>query len=993
MQQRRLIRARGLATFRRALVDLALDGEPLAARRRVVLVPTRASGELLRQTIETAVFATGSHARVLPDFLTRDQWLARLHEALPGAGPMLSEMERVVLFERAARSAGARARMGGAPFRLRAGLIASMIDFYDELGRRQRRIRRFAQVLFEQLRVERGMDRGSEGLIHQTAFLAFACLGYQRAVAASGRMDEHELRRELLARQPVLPFDHLVLAVADHPSDPRGLWPADFDLVGRLATLSRLDVVMTDETHDAGFRERLEQELPRIVESRVPDAPRAPVLITPNEAPADPVFVSRDREDELRDVTRAIRRRAHATGSELRESVAIVFHRRLPYLYLGQHVLADGGVPYQAFDAMPLGAEPYAALLDQVLAVARTGGTREAAVSLLRSSLVRFEVDQVRVGRRDASALDAVLGERRATGDAATYVGEVDAFFGDRLSRHGLEAARARRAARAAADMREALLPFRDAGTASAQVAALSGFLRAHERLAHRSTDADDRRLRARAAVLSVLDDLVHAFDRHDDQVRDEADLTAVIHHAIEARTFSPLRGEGGVHLVDVVAARFGEFDHVHLVGLVETDWPERVRRSIFYTGSLLSALGWPQESDQMLAQQATFRDLLSLARRTTSLHAFQLEGDAIVALSPLVDAARDWSSRRVEAAPVRAVFGDELLMRDWEMPLAIEAGSAAWLDLRRRRPALDDAAYSGLVGAQPPQVYRVSRVDRYVDCPFKYFSESVLQLAEERDESAGLTPLERGTLMHSLFERFYQTWQGRGHGTITAQILPEALTLFGEIAREALAGLPGADAALEEARLLGSIVDRGVAERVFELEVDAGGQIARRLLEVDIRGPFQFPQLSGLVQQRIDVRGKADRIDVFEDGSLRVIDYKLGRLPDVDRSIQIGVYAHCARQQLHAADGRAHPVQAAMYLAFGDDRRFDGRLETPGEKTALAVETRASAFAATIARIEAGVFPPAPHRPGECAWCGYAGVCRKEYQAEGEGDDAAEPV
>ena len=58
-----------------------------------------------------------------------------------------------------------------------------------------------------------------------------------------------------------------------------------------------------------------------------------------------------------------------------------------------------------------------------------------------------------------------------------------------------------------------------------------------------------------------------------------------------------------------------------------------------------------------MRAQQATFRDLLSLARMSTTLHAFQLEGDGIVALSPLVDLARDLPGRAVEAGvPPRGV-------------------------------------------------------------------------------------------------------------------------------------------------------------------------------------------------------------------------------------------------------------------------------------------------------------------------------------------------
>ena len=110
-----------------------------------------------------------------------------------------------------------------------------------------------------------------------------------------------------------------------------------------------------------------------------------------------------------------------------------------------------------------------------------------------------------------------------------------------------------------------------------------------------------------------------------------------------------------GVHLVDAVAARFGEFDHVHLVGLVETDWPERPRRSIFYTSGLLKALGWPQEADQMRAQQAAFRDLLRLAAETTRCHAFQLEGDAVVGLSPMVEPrAICHGGRRLPAEPRR---------------------------------------------------------------------------------------------------------------------------------------------------------------------------------------------------------------------------------------------------------------------------------------------------------------------------------------------------
>ncbi len=441
--------------------------------------------------------------------------------------------------------------------------------------------------------------------------------------------------------------------------------------------------------------------------------------------------------------------------------------------------------------------------------------------------------------------------------------------------------------------------------------------------------------------------------------------------------------------LVDATAARFGQFEIVHVVGLVETDWPERPRRSIFYSRGLLKSLGWPQDSDQAKAQQAAFRDLLALPTRALVLHAFQMEGDAIVARSPMVEAAATIPSEPEPAGDPRLVFADERLTIVPPCADGLDESAGEWLRARHGRPAMSLPAYTGFVLPQPPRGYAVSRVDRYVDCPFKYFSESVLGLPEERDVTPGLTPLERGTFLHELFETFYRTWQEQGGRAITDDNLPRALALFASLTRDALAHVPALDRVLEETRLLGSIVARGVAERVFELEVGAGREVAGRLLEFELRGTFLFPKLGGLEQKAIEIRGKVDRLDVLEGGGLRIVDYKLGRLPD-ESSIQIAVYGHAARQALEARDGQSHPVEEAMYLAFGDERRTAGPLGGKGEPVEMAVQAGADRFVHAVTAIEAGTFPPRPKRPGDCRWCGYSGVCRKEYVLE---DDAAESV
>lgn len=982
MTTRCLVRTSDLAGFRRAVARLALEGDPLDARRRVVIVPTRASVALLRQTLEREARRAGRATVIWPDVLTRDEWMARLHQSLPEAPRLLARVEREVLMSAAADRTARRSRMGGPPFALRPGLIAVMLDFYDELQRRQRSVTRFRRALFDELKVERGSDRGSESLIHQTAFLGLSFLAYERAVRAAGAFDEHLLRARLLADWPQWPVDHVVVAVADHPTDPRGLWPADFDLLGRWPGL-RVDVVMTDETHDAGFRERLEQELPEIEETREPGAPWAPVVVRPAAAgDGQWCHLSRDREEEVRDVIRLVRARARQGDHPGRLApTAIVFQRPLPYLYLARQLCEDAGVQAQALDALPLAGEPYAALLDLALVVARTGGTRESTLALLRSPLLRFEVDGRRVSIRDAAALDVMLVARRSTGGAERYPDEVAAFVADADRRDRSGAARAQRAAQAAAEAARELAPFQQAPAASEQVGTIAAFLRGRQAGPDRADSWRESYLRARAAVLGVLDGLADAYRRHDDRPRTAETLVAAIRHEVERQTFSTGGDRRGVHLVDAVAARFGEFDHVHIVGLVETDWPERQRRSIFYTSGLLKVLGWPQDADHSAAQLAAFRDLTGLPSRTLHLHAFELEGDAVVGLSPMIEVARGLPSVVAEPMTPARIFTEEVLS-------GISVHSP-WLEARRDRPSLDDPRYRGMGLPQPPQAYRVSKVDRYVTCPFQYFAESVLGLSEDAEEAPGLTPMERGTLMHDLFERFYRAWDEGGHGAITAEKLPDAVAMFTAMAHETCAGLPEADRVLEETRLLGSLVARGVAERVFELEAEEPGEVVARHLEEVLRGPFTFPVLGGLDRTTIEINGKADRIDVFSDGSLRVVDYKLGRMPNLKSSVQIATYAHAAQQQLQARDHRPHPVADAMYLAFGDEQRLEGRLGSAGE-AAIAVEVRAGEFAGVVARIEAGEFPARPISTSECSWCRYSGVCRKEYQLE---DDATEPV
>ena len=105
------------------------------------------------------------------------------------------------------------------------------------------------------------------------------------------------------------------------------------------------------------------------------------------------------------------------------DRVAVVFKRPLPYLYLAREVFGSAGLPYQASDALPLAAEPFAAALDLVFEFVESGFTRESLVALLRSPHFEFRHENRRIDREAVGALDRALSEKRYLGGLERLTG------------------------------------------------------------------------------------------------------------------------------------------------------------------------------------------------------------------------------------------------------------------------------------------------------------------------------------------------------------------------------------------------------------------------------------------------------------------------------------------------------------------------------------------------------------------------------------------
>jgi RecB family exonuclease len=947
----RLLRAADLAGLRSHLISLAQEAPPDS----FVLVPSRAAAEQLARTLEAAV-SPGHRPRIGTRAELYDELVARL----PDQPRRLSEYERDAMLAAAARDAEDAGHPP--PFHLRPALVAEMVAFYDRIRRLDRSVADFDRLFTGELEPAADSDRGAAQLLEQTQFLAEAFRNYESRLAESAAADEHAARAVLAGTASARPLRHLVVAVADQPFDPDGFWPADVTLFATLAGLDRIDLVATSAVLDAGYRERLTLAFIEIEDTAAPPPLPPPTLIVPNASDAASAFSYRDREDELEGVARRLDGDRRAGRQVALDRAALVVARPLPYLYLAREVFGGASLPFESNDALPLAAEPYAAAVDLVLECAAANFTRGALTALLRSPHFRFAVDGAEIDRAAVSRLDAALAADRYLGGLERLIAWAEA-----------SPATVRAAAVAARTAAESLAALSETRPMVEQIARLRAFLDQHER-PHR-----DRRARARAAVAGALDGLTDAYRRHDPAAAGTVtELSSAVRRWIGAHTFALEPMLGGIRIVDAQAAPFADVDDVQIMGLVEGEWPAPARRNVFYPRGLMALLEPSRpdrvvidaERDHVRFARARFRDLAGLARLRTRLSTFALESESVVDPSTFIDDVTSFAMAvERDDSPGGRVFAYEAFA---ESPL--ETGST-WAAARAAGRDREPARFAGEAGAWTLPRVSVSRLERYLKCPFQFYVANVLQVQEEPEDETGRSPLERGRFLHELFETFFHEWQSRGRGRITSREMADARALFEEVAEPALRSLAPAEAGLERARLFGSAVVSGIVDRVFAMEAERGEEIRERLMEYELDGEFTFTGSDG-GQRAVRLRAKIDRVDLLGDGTFRLIDYKTKYVPDRRTALQLPIYSACVRTALSAQLGRDVRATEAMYLSFEGPQAVVP-LEERGKLFEDLTAAAGHRLVAALDDIARGHYPPRPETRNLCTMCGYVAVCR----------------
>jgi RecB family exonuclease len=672
------------------------------------------------------------------------------------------------------------------------------------------------------------------------------------------------------------------------------------------------------------------------------------------------VYSARDREEEAALFARRVKDLARRGEAASLDRIALVVNQPLPYVYVAPEVLQSGGVPCQALASLPLAAEPYAAALDLVLSCVTTAFGRAAVLALLQSPQFQFGPPAASpLLPREVAAVNDIVPAGGCPGDGGLDRLLDASHEAETVPGAGVEAVAAARALR---QVVSELRPLASDAPAADHLAAVLAFVTTHERQAVSDQRSHERHQRARAAILGTIAELRDAYARFDSTPVAFDDVAALLRRWIDGQTCAPGADRGGVHVVDAASAPFGRFDHVHLAGLVDGEWPQRQRRSIFYSAAILRDLGWPPESLRIDGARAAFGDLLTVASATVAASTFLLEDDALVTPSPLVDGIEQVALERIaRPVPDVRIFEYEALGLDDVAP-APRPGPAA------SAPApIGDAAPGG-------RPYAVSALERYQDCPFRFFATDVLRLPEPDRDDDVLSPRAHGRFVHEVLQRFFEAWDAQtDRAPIDVTRLDEARALCAVVAGPLLARLNEADAALERARLFGSAISIGIVDVVLGVEAASAGDVRDRWLEHEFDGAFTL----GSGGRRVRLKGIVDRVDLLAGNRLRVIDYKTGAAPDSRRALQAAVYALCLQEELTTRDRSPWTIAEAAYVAFAGRRAFASAVAGGGTAGAGELDAARSRVFAVMDGIARAEFPPRPHDPLLCRSCAYPSVCR----------------
>ena len=318
-------------------------------------------------------------------------------------------------------------------------------------------------------------------------------------------------------------------------------------------------------------------------------------------------------------------------------------------------------------------------------------------------------------------------------------------------------------------------------------------------------------------------------------------------------RSFQPQGPDEAVELLPIEEAAGMHFDRLWVAGASASLWPSRgVNPAPFLPLALQRRLGIPRASPQAALAQARRQTeaLVSAGGEVMFSWTRVAEEGVPTTLSPLAAALKPQETKAVpekqEAAKADAELSyTETLQRSADL-----------------QPLEDDDAPP--VDNEEEVTGGTHLMDQQLNCPFRAFVEFRLHAREYPQPWDGLSPMDRGNIVHALLERLYKACPDDGTLQAALDDLPKRLKEWSE-------DIPK-HGPLGQQMLVQSLLklERG---RAVNLALELTGKDKARHFHIESREEEAFLELGPL-----ELAMRLDRVESMgQEGGCLVLDYKTG--------------------------------------------------------------------------------------------------------------------
>jgi len=298
--------------------------------------------------------------------------------------------------------------------------------------------------------------------------------------------------------------------------------------------------------------------------------------------------------------------------------------------------------------------------------------------------------------------------------------------------------------------------------------------------------------------------------------------------------------------------ARLQHFDVLVLGGLNEGIWPRQPPADPWLSRPMRKKLGF-ESPERRIGLSAHDFATLAASPRVFLTRSLKSEG------APTV--ASRWIERLKQLTKGLGL-GDRLSGAE---PYPAYASA---MDLPKGKPAPEPRPNPRPRLALRPRNLSVTEIETWLRDPYAIYAKHVLKLRPLDGLDSEIGPLERGSAIHLVLERFLKENAGGVPADALDRLLALARTVFAEMA------VPNAVLALWKPRFARA------AAWFLDVERERQKSIGRSYAEISGRRVFTARGGDFIL------RGRADRIDVLKQGGAVIVDYKTG-LPPSNKQVE----------------------------------------------------------------------------------------------------------